>query len=85
MECNFCKAKATGNSTPPACPVHEDLLFITEYMAEKDIKVTVESVTKQVAIFRTKSGGWTILPEQVGELLPEFLKAREKAAAAVEG
>jgi hypothetical protein len=77
MKCIFCDNKATGNTQPPACGAHEDLMILTEWMASRGEALTPESVAAHVAKARASSpAGWTITPDEVAQMLPAVLEAK---------
>lgn len=78
-KCAFCDLPSTGQTDPPACPRHEDLMVLTEWMRAHDMEVTPDSVAARVALARTHSpAGWTITPEEVAAWLPAVVAARNE-------
>lgn len=83
--CTYCSEPAALHDgyaiDPPVCAFHEDLLLLIEAMERAGKVIDLETVTASLKEARKNAGGWTLLPEQLPEVLPAFLQIRNEVKA----
>lgn len=86
MNCIACNTPAViydgATVDPPLCPVHLDLAVLVEFLRSRGEPVTEENVLRLLARGRANSDQWTLVAEQVPELLPAWLVRDAQRAAA---
>lgn len=73
ISCHFCNAEPIGNTTPPLCPKHLDIVILVSHLQRNDLDVSLDNALTLLNGCQA-DGGWTITKAELEIMFPEFLE-----------